>query len=117
VHPETAVLAAWSGTVQYVSRSESFEPVSLLVTDAFGHPLVGAGVTIAEKLVGWTVPCQDDERCVAGPALGEQQVQTTSGADGLVTITPIAPNGLASRLLVTAMTGSSTISCELDAHP
>jgi IPT/TIG domain len=118
VHPETAVLAAWSGTVQYISRSETFAPVTLLVTDAFGHPLVGAAVTVAEKLVGWTAPCPDDESCIAGPTFGEQVVQATSALDGTVTISPILCDGLASRLLVTAMTGgSSTLSFELDAHP
>ncbi|MGA8530824.1 MAG: IPT/TIG domain-containing protein [Acidobacteriaceae bacterium] len=118
VHPETAILAAWSGTVQSISSSESFAPVTLLVTDAFGHPLAGAAVTIAEKLAGWTQPCQEDESCVAGPSLGEQVLQATSGLDGMVTFTPLEPNGLASRLMVTAMTGGiSTLSFELDAHP
>lgn len=118
VHPETAVLAAWSGTVQYVPRSESFAPVTLLVTDAFGHPLAGAQVTFAEKLTGWTAPCPSDLSCVAGPTLAEQVVHATSALDGMVTITPLAPNGLASQLDVTAMTGgTSTLSFELDAHP
>ncbi len=118
VHPETAVLAAWSGTVQYIGRSDSFAPVTLLVTDAFGHPLAGAAVTFAEKLAGWTAPCQNDDRCVAGPTLAELVMQATSGLDGTVTITPIEPNGLAGRLIVTAMTGgNSTVSFELDAHP
>ena len=118
VHPETAVLAAWSGTVQYIGRSDSCAPVTLLVTDAFGHPLAGAAVTFAEKLAGWTAPCQNDDRCVAGPTLAELVMQATSGLDGTVTITPIEPNGLAGRLIVTAMTGgNSTVSFELDAHP
>lgn len=118
VHPETGVLAAWSGTVQYISRSQSFAPVTLLVTDAFGHPLAGATVTIAEKLVGWTAPCQEDQDCVQGPPLGEQVAHATSALDGTVTIAPLEPNGPASQLLVTAMTGgTSTLSFELDAHP
>ncbi|HEX3986513.1 MAG TPA: IPT/TIG domain-containing protein [Acidobacteriaceae bacterium] len=118
VHPETAVLSAWMGTVQFIARSESFAPVSLLVTDAFGHPLVGATVTIAERLAAWTAPCPNDESCVEGPTLGEQVVQATSGLDGTVTITPLAPNGQASRLAVTAITGgTSSFGFELDAHP
>jgi hypothetical protein len=118
VHPETAVLSAWSGTVQYISRSESFAPVKLLVTDAFGHPLVGAAVTFAESLAAWTVPCPDDERCITGAVFGALNVQAISGLDGTVTIAPIAPNGMPGRLLVTAMTGgASTLSFELDAHP
>lgn len=118
VHPETAVLAAWSGTAQYISRGEGFAPVSLLVTDAFGHPLVGTAVTFAERLAAWTAPCPTDQSCVDGPTLGEQLVEATSGLDGTVTITPIQPNGLASRLFMTAMTvGGNTLSLELEAHP
>jgi len=118
VHPETAVLASWNGTVQYISRSESFAPVSLLVTDAFGHPLVGATVTIAERLAAWTAPCPTGQSCDPGPTLAEQVVEATSELDGTVTVTPIQPTGLPSRLAVTAMAGGgSTLSFELDVHP
>lgn len=118
VHPETAVLAAWSGTVQYIPRSASFAPLTLLVSDAFGHPLVGAGVTFAERLVAWTAPCPADAGCVPAPTLAEQLVQATSGLDGTATITPLAPNDLPGRLMVTAMTGgASSLTLELDAHP
>lgn len=118
VHPETAVLSAWNGTAQYISRIQSFAPATLLVTDAFGHPLVGAAVTFAERLTAWTAPCPTGQSCVEGPALAEQTVETISGLDGKVTITPLQPRGLPSRLTVTAMTGGNSIlSFELDAHP
>jgi hypothetical protein len=45
-------------------------------------------------------------------------VQATSGVDGTVTLTPIAANGMAGRLLVTAVAGTNaTLNFELDAHP
>lgn len=118
VHPETAVLTPWSGTIQYIGRNANFAPVTVLVTDAFGHPLAGANVTFAEKLVGWTETCQGDPRCSNAPLLAQQIVQAISGTDGTATLSPILPGGLASRLLVAvSASDTATLSFELEAHP
>lgn len=117
VHTETAALAPWSGTSQYVSAGQTFSPVVLHVTDAFGHPLAGASVVFAEMLDGWTEPCPVQGNCAPAPVLEQQTVQAVSGIDGSVTLTPIATNGLAGRLQVMAATGDVTLNCELDAHP
>jgi hypothetical protein len=117
VHPETAVLAPWSGTSQYISLGQAFTPVMLRVTDAFGHSLAGAAVTFAELLEGWTERCPLQGSCAPAPVLGEQMLQVTSGIDGSVTLTPLSAGGLAGRLLVMAATGNSTLNFELDVHP
>jgi len=117
VHPETAALSTWSGTAQYVPAGQAFVPVVLRVTDQFGHPLAGAAVTFAETFFGWTEPCPIQGGCPPAPVLGEQIVQATSGVDGSVTLAPLSGNGLAGRLMVTAATGSVTLSFELDQHP
>jgi hypothetical protein len=117
VHPETAVLAPWSGTSQYISLGQAFVPVVLRVTDAFGHSLAGAAVTFAELLEGWTEPCPLQGSCAPAPVLGEQMLQATSGIDGSVTLTPLSAGGLAGRVLVMAATGNSTLNFELDVHP
>lgn len=117
VHPETAALAAWSGTAQFVAASQSLAPVVLRVTDAFGHPLAGATVTFAEMLVGWSEPCPVQGSCPAAPVLGQQIVQATSGIDGLVTLTPLSNQGLPARLLAMAATGTATLTFELEQHP
>jgi len=117
VHPEDAVLSPWSGTLQYVSLSQGFAPVVLRVTDAFGHPLAAAAVTFAETLYGWAEPCPAQGGCAAAPVLGRQMVQATSGIDGSVTLTPMSSEGLAGRLMVTAVSGDAALSFELDAHP
>ncbi len=117
VHTETAALAPWSGTSQYVSASRTFSPVVLHVTDAFGHPLAGANVVFAEMLDGWTEPCPVQGSCAPPPILQQQIVQTVSAIDGSVTLTPLAANGLAGRLQVMAATGDVTLNFELDAHP
>jgi len=118
VHPSSAALVAWSGTSQYISAGQMFAPVVLRVTDQFSHPLTGAVVSFAETFQGWTEPCPAQGRCPTPPVLTQQLVQGTSGLDGTVTLTPLAPGGQAGRLLVTAMTGSTaTLTFELDAHP
>lgn len=118
VQPATAGLVAWSGTAQYVGAGQAFAPVELRVVDAFGDPVAGATVTMAEAFYGWTEPCPSGTNCAPAPLLEQQMAQATSGLDGTVTLTPLPANGLAGRLLVTAVTGTSTtLSFELDAHP
>lgn len=117
VHPETAALAAWSGTSQYITAGQSFAPVVLRVTDSFGHPLAGAKVIFAEMLVGWTEPCPLQGSCPPAPILAQQVVAAVSGIDGLVTLKPLSGNGLAGRLLAMAATGNVTLTFELAAAP
>ncbi|HTW49611.1 MAG TPA: hypothetical protein VMD92_16770, partial [Acidobacteriaceae bacterium] len=118
VQPVTETLVAWSGTAQYVAASQTFAPVVLHVTDAFGDAVAGASVTFAEAFYGWTEPCAQQGSCPPGPLLTTQTAQATSGLDGSATLTPLNTNGVAGRLLVMAATGTyTTLSFELDAHP
>ncbi len=117
VHAETAALAAWSGTSQFIAAGQPFAPVVLRVTDSFGHPLAGAKVIFAEMLVGWTEPCPLQGSCPAAPVLAQQVVAAVSGIDGLVTLKPLSGNGLAGRLLAMAATGNVTLTFELAATP
>lgn len=118
VQPSTEGLVAWSGTAQYVSVGQAFAPVELRVVDAFGDPVAGAVVTMAEALYGWTGPCSTGASCAPAPLLAQQTVQGTSGLDGTVTLTPLEADGLAGRLLVMAAAGTNaTLSFELDAAP
>jgi hypothetical protein len=117
VHPETATLATWSGTSQYIAVGQTFAPAVLRVTDQFGHPLAGANVTFAEMLVGWTEPCPVQGTCPPAPVLGQQIIQATSDINGLATLTPLSGDGVAGRLLVLAATGDATLTFELEQHP
>lgn len=114
---DTAALAAWSGTVQWIRAGQTFAPIVLKTTDAFGHSLAGASVTFYETLEGWTNPCAAQEPCPPAPVLAQQTVTGTSGIDGLVTLTPPSTQGLAARLEVLAVAGQATMSIELDALP
>jgi hypothetical protein len=118
VQPSTEALEAWSGTAQYVAASQTFTPVVLHVTDAFGDPVAGANVTFAQAFYGWTEKCAQQGSCPPGPLLATQSAQATSELDGGVTLTPMNTNGMAGRLLVMTVTGTdTTLSFELDVHP
>jgi hypothetical protein len=118
VQPVTEALVGWSGTTQYVAAAQSFAPVVVHVVDAFGDPVAGKMVNFAEAFYGWTEPCPAEGNCPPAPLLGQQLVQAVSGFDGSATLVPLAANGLAGRLLVTASAGTNaTLNFELDAHP
>ena len=118
VTPQTAELAAWSGTSQVVAAGEAFAPVVLRVTDAFGNSLAGATVMFAQALYAWTPPCAVQGPCPPAPLLTKQMVEATSDVNGRVTLTPLSAKGQPARLLILAATGSTAVmSLELDAQP
>lgn len=118
VHPEVAELTPVSGAGQTLSASESPTPVILRVTDAVGHPMAGGTVTFYETLKQWTPDCPAPGRCPSAPVIATQTIQQTSGADGLVTLTPLAGNGQPTRLDVIVVTGNvASLSFEIEQHP
>lgn len=118
VHPEVAQLAAVSGAGQTLSASATPVPVVLKVTDAVGHAMAGGIVTFYETLKQWTPDCPEQGRCPSAPVLTTQTVQAISGADGLVTLTPLTGNGEPTRLYVTAVTGNvASLNFEIEQHP
>ncbi len=115
VHTETAQLVALSGASQSILVGQSFAPVTLEVTDAIGHPMAGAVVTVYETLDAWTPPCPPRGACPPAPVLAQQSMQLTSANDGTVNFTPLAMAGQSTRLYVTAVTGEqATLQFELD---
>ena len=118
VHPEVAQLAAVSGAGQTISASATPAPVILKVTDAVGHPMAGGTVIFYETLKQWTPDCPAQGRCPSAPTVATQTVQATSGADGLVTLTPLIGNGEPTRLYVTAVTGNvASLNFEIEQQP
>jgi phosphoribosylformylglycinamidine (FGAM) synthase-like enzyme len=118
VHPEVALLTAVSGAGQTMSANQTPTQVVLRVTDAVGHPMAGGAVSFYETLMQWTPDCPPQGRCPSAPTLGIQTVQAVSGADGLVTLTPLSGNGEPTRLYVTAVTGNvASLNFEIEQHP
>src|ERR1700744_1536330 len=118
VHPEVALLTAVSGAGQTMNANQTPTQVVLRVTDAVGHPMAGGSVSFYETLMQWTPDCPPQGRCPSAPTLATQTVQTVSGADGLVTLTPLTGNGEPTRLYVTAVTGNvASLNFEIEQHP
>jgi hypothetical protein len=118
VHAETSALVAISGVGQTLSVSDKPSPVYLRVTDAIGHPMAGGTVFFYETLRLWEPKCSPHGRCASARVLGTETVESVSGADGLVTLTPLTDAGLATRLEVLAITGSTaSINFEIETHP
>jgi hypothetical protein len=118
VHPEVAQLVAVSGVGQAINASATPAAVVLRVTDAIGHPMAGGVVNFYETLKQWTPDCPAQGRCPSAPTLATQTVQAISGADGLVTLTPLTENGVPTRLFVTAVTGNvASLDFEIEMHP
>ncbi len=118
VHPEAAQLTAVSGVGQTLTATATPAPVVVRVTDGVGHPMAGGTVTFYETLKQWTPDCPAQGRCPSAPVLATQTVEKTSGADGLVTLTPMTGNGVPTRLYVTTVTGNvASLNFEIEQHP
>ncbi|HLH33739.1 MAG TPA: IPT/TIG domain-containing protein [Alloacidobacterium sp.] len=118
VHPETAQLVAMSGAGQTLNAADTPSPVVLKVTDSIGHPMAGAAVTFYESLQQWTPDCPSQGRCPSAPVLAAKAVQIMSGPDGVVTLIPLTGSGEATRLYITAVTGSTaSLNFEIEQHP
>lgn len=80
--------------------------------------MAGGTVTFYETLKQWTPDCPAQGRCPSAPILATQTIQQTSGADGLVTLTPLTGNGQPTRLDINAVTGNVASLCfEIEQHP
>ncbi|HEY0794861.1 MAG TPA: IPT/TIG domain-containing protein [Acidisarcina sp.] len=118
VDPAIAGLVAVGGTMQSLSATGGPALAMLRVEDAAGHPMAGGTVGFYETLRGWQPPCPLHGRCPAAPVLATQMVQATSGADGLVSLTPLSLPGTATMLDVVAVTGgNTTLDFQIEQHP
>jgi len=95
-----------SGAAQTVAASSNFSPVSLLVTDADGHPLQGAAVTLYQTVNAWEGVCPANGRCPASPVLASSKTSAISDANGLLTVTPLQVPGQPETTNIAAVTGA-----------
>jgi hypothetical protein len=89
-----------------VPAGGNFAPVSLLVTDADGHPLQGATVTVYQTVNAWEGVCPANGRCPASPVLAASKTTAVSDANGLLTVTPLQVPGLPETVNIAAVTGA-----------
>ncbi len=106
VDPSEWALQVPANTVQQVPFSASLSPVTLLVTDAAGHPLQGAPVNVYQRVLAWEGPCTDTVRCPSAPVLKTSQSAGVSDPSGKVTLVPLEIGGIAQVVEIAASTGT-----------
>ncbi len=86
-------LTVVSGAGQSVAIGGSLAPVVFQVTDAAGHPVQGAAVTVHQDVQAWEGACPVQGRCAAAPVLQSSTATGVSDANGGVTVTPVMVAG------------------------
>ena len=90
-------LSVVSGGVQAAQGGASLQPVTIVVTDASGHPVASAAVTVSQTVTALNQPCPTHGRCPAAPVLNSQISTIVSSLDGTVTLTPLSISGTATK--------------------
>lgn len=106
VGPEQWMPQVASGAGQSVSASSSLAPVSLRITDALGHALAGATVTVQQTVTAWEGTCAASGRCAAAPVLAANQTTAVADANGMVSVTPLQVSGVPQVVNIAASSGS-----------
>jgi hypothetical protein len=83
-----------SGGAQSVTTASQLQPVTVEVVDTSGHPVAGVPVSVYQAVDGWVV-CPAQGRCPSVPVLTTSTANHVSDADGLLSITPLAVDGVA----------------------
>ncbi|HMF63680.1 MAG TPA: hypothetical protein VK608_06280 [Edaphobacter sp.] len=96
-----------SGAGQSVPATSTLAPVVLRVIDAASHPIAGAVVAIHQTIDAWQPDCPDRGRCPIPPVYNASTSAITSGADGLITITPLEIAGVPEVTNIVAATGAN----------
>ena len=84
-----------SGGNQSVSGGAALNPVVVEVTDAAGHPLAGAGVSVGQTVRAFDASCPAEGRCPVGAVLASGSSSGVSDANGEVSVTPMGVPGVA----------------------
>ena len=95
-----------SGGVQAAQNGASLLPVTIVVTDASGHPVASAPVTVSQTVTAQTQPCPMRGRCPGAPILNSQIKTIVSAMDGTVTITPLSVSGIATQTELAISSGT-----------
>jgi len=99
-------IGAANGASQTVSAGSALAPVTLSVTDAAGHLLQGAAVSVYQTADGWEGTCPIPGGCPSSPVLASAQSSAISDASGNVTVTPLEVPGLPQVVNIAAVTGT-----------
>ncbi len=90
-------VAVASGGNQTVSGGATLAGVVARVTDAVGHPVAGAQVSVGQTVRAFDAPCPVEGRCPAAPVLATGSVTLTTDGNGEVTVVPLVVSGMATQ--------------------
>jgi hypothetical protein len=82
------IVQVLSGAGQSVSAATNFSNVTLMLTDAGGHPLQGATAAIYQTVTAWEGVCTT-ARCPAAPVIASSQASALTGSDGMIVVVPL----------------------------
>ena len=86
-------IALVAGAEQTASGGAAYGAVSVLVTDTAGHPVVAAGVSVYQAVLGEGTACPAQGRCPAAAALASRTTVVVTGEDGMVSVQPLTADG------------------------
>ena len=89
VNPAQWQVSLVSGVGQSVVQGAGLGPVGVEVTDAAGHPLDGASLTVYQRVLEWEGLCLGAGGCPAAPVLAISQATTSTDASGAVVVNPM----------------------------
>ncbi len=94
-----------SGANQTSQNGSGLQPVIVVVTDASGHSVASAAVTVSQTLTALNQPCPTHGRCPAAAILNSQIDTIVSSPDGTVTIIPLSMPGVATQTEIAISSG------------
>jgi hypothetical protein len=96
-----------SGGQQTVAGTAVPAVLVAMVTDAAGHPVAAAPVSVYQTVTALDAACPATGRCPAASVLASQATVLLSGLDGKVTIVPLVESGMATRTEIATSTGTA----------
>jgi hypothetical protein len=110
VSPGAPVAIPWSGTSQTIAANTAFAPLVLEITDGAmpGNPLAGVTVAFTESFYSYE-PAGADGKQPPPRLLAQTSQSAISDVNGLASIQPLQPAGVAGTVVLTAGLGSRTV--------
>ena len=106
VDPSQWQLAVGAGAGQAVSQLSTLGALTMSVTDAAGHVIQGAPVTVHQRVLGWEGQCSTSSRCPSAPVLAAADTVLTSDANGSLTLQPLQMAGVPQTVEIAVSTGT-----------
>ena len=118
VDPAEWQVSLVSGVGQSVVQGGELGQVGVEVTDAAGHPLEGASLTVYQRVLGWEGLCLGTGGCPAAPVLASSQATTSTDASGALVVGPMQIAGEPQTLQIALSWGTQGfLTCTLIVSP